>query len=1208
VADVGLTSELVLDIRKALANAGQVERALDAATNLEVHADSRQVTASITAAVDAADSTVAVTATAPDVTASIDAAVDAADESVDVTATAPDVTASINAAVDAADSAVDVTATAPDVTASITAAVDAADSAVEVTATAPDVTASINGAVDAADSAVVVTATASDVTASINGAVDAANTAVTVTVNDDGSVDFVSGSVDDLAGNLGTATAASGNLRTALGFLGVGVVVKGLLDAAGAASDLAESTGKATVVFGDGIDEVQSFARAADTGLGLSESAALEAAGTFGNLFNALGLTKEAATDLAPEVLTLGADLASFNNLGVEETLEKLRSGLVGEIEPLRSIGISFSAADVEAKAFELGLQDASGALSEGAKIQARWKLITEQSTNATGDFARTSEGLANQQRILGAEWDNSVIRIGGGVTPALMELIGVAREDLLPTFEQVAITTIPALADAFLNVLPLVGGFTDLLLAATPLIETAGDVLGAVPPELLQFAAATYAATRVLNPLSDGLSVLSATIGKVRASGGIGAALSGVSTGSLVVAGLAVAIGVLTLAMSQNAAEAAENQQEIRGISDALENARNVTNGYVDALDAIAEEGDLALSFFLAAGHTTRDVAEALRETNTEQELYERLLGKSAAAGGKWLQNISDLEENLRAAAAEQISVGVATGEYTQEAVDAALATRQMSVETYAGTLAATDWVGALDDLTTNQALAKDEIQVANDVIEENAGATGRAAVATDRFALTLAALGEHGDPARLLAFAEAAADGAITEDQMADAAGALGVSLEDLQGFVTAVTDEVGELANTALGTIPTISDLIGGMGDEFSAAGLLEELAKTTEAIIGFQDNIAALAAFPEVQRIAAENGPLVAAALAQPIKDGNTQIVADLEAQTGLYNQAYEDLDTNLRDKIAPEIAVATGDVATQATDAFGANFNPATPAKEKTDEATRTIAEETPRWYDVASLFGIAGTEAVRVGLGGMPHQVSNAAAQSKERLAGQAGSMAAIGRIFGGAGTDGARAGLGGMAGAGAAAAIATSAAVRGQTVGAAAAGSAVGGAIGAGLTAGINSSLGNAIRAATSLVSSAVSAARRTAGVQSPSTEFAEIGRQIGAGLALGIRAAIPDVRSAASDASLAAIAEAHVAAHAAQIAPPAPDVLAAVGAPGFTGGATTTVLVAEGAVQIVLPGDVTPDQAARTAQVAGRAFLTTLAERQVFVRARTG
>lgn len=1159
MADVGLTSELVLDIRRALASAGQVERAFDAASNVEVHADSRAVTASIDAAVDAADTAVAVTATAPDVTASIDAAVDAADQ------------------------------------------------ALVITATAPDVTASIDQAVEAADSAVVVTATAPDVTASINAAVDAADTAVTITVNDDGSVDFVTSSVDDLATGLGTATAASGNLRSALGFLGLGVVVKGLLDAAGAASDLSESTSKATVVFGDGIDEVQEFARAADTSIGLSEAAALEAAGTFGNLFNALGLTKEAAADLAPDVLTLGADLASFNNLGVEETLEKIRSGLVGEIEPLRSIGISFGAAEVEAKAFELGLQDASGALSEGAKIQARWALITEQSTNAAGDFARTSEGLANQQRILSAEIDNAVTRVGQGITPALLDLVGAAREDLVPTFEQLALTTVPVLADAFLDVLPLLGGFTDLLIAATPLIETAGDVLGAVPPELLQFATAGYAATRVLTPLSSGLGGLATGIRSVKAQGGISAALAGVSTGNIVVAGLAVALGALTLAMTENAAEAAENEAQIRSISGALEEARTVTAGYTQALNAIAEEGDFALSLLQAQGITTREVAEALSETNTEQQLYERLLGRSAAANTRWLQNMSDLDENLRGAARQQVELNAATGEWNQAAVDAAIAANTVTTELFTGTVATTDWVTVLEQLTETQAAAKDETQVATEVLEENANATGRAAVATDRFALTLAALGEHGDPARLVAFAQAAADGAITEDQMADAAIALGVSLEDLQGFVSAVTDEVSGLADTALGTIPTIDEMIGGLGDEFSASRLAEELAKTTEAIVGFQDNIAALAAFPEVQRIAAENGPLVAAALAQPIKDGNTQVLEELEAQATLYDTAYANLDTSLREKIAPEIAVATGEVATQATDAFGANFNPATPAKEKTDQATATIAEETPKWYDVASLFGFAGTEAVRVGLGGMPHQVSAAATQSSNTMAAQSGPFAAVARIFGAAGTDGAARGLGGMPAAGRSAATATTAAVIAETAGASAAGGAVGGAIVSGLSGGINSAVGNAIDAARGLVNSALNAARNALGIASPSKEFEEIGAQVGAGLALGIREAIPEVRAAADAAATAAVAEAHVAAHAARIAPLSPAALAATSAPSAFG-TGTTVVVGEGAVQISFSGDVTTDQATRTAQAAGRAFLETLAQRQVAVRARTG
>ena len=231
--------------------------------------------------------------------------------------------------------------------------------------------------------------------------------------------------------------SAFSNLRgSILGVAGAFVAFQGaraFLDFAGdsieAASDLEESTSKAQVVFGSFFDDIEAFASTAPQALGLANAQALEFTGTFGNLFVALGLSQSAAADLAPEIVQLGADLASFNNLEVTEALDKLRAGLVGEAEPLRALGININAATVEAKALELGLADASGAVDDAAKVQARYALILEQTTTAQGDFARTSDGIANRQRTLTAEFQNTRAAVGEALLPAFELLLEIAPQ-----------------------------------------------------------------------------------------------------------------------------------------------------------------------------------------------------------------------------------------------------------------------------------------------------------------------------------------------------------------------------------------------------------------------------------------------------------------------------------------------------------------------------------------------------------------------------------------------------------------------------------------------------------------------------------------------------------------------------------------------------------------------------------------------------------
>ncbi len=191
-----------------------------------------------------------------------------------------------------------------------------------------------------------------------------------------------------------------------------------------AASDLNESSSKVGVVFGDNAQHVWDFAQTTAEAMGISENATLAAAGTFGNLFVTLGLGQRPAAQMSTDLVQLAADLASFNNLDPTEVLDKLRAGLVGEAEPMRALGVNINEAAVQAKALELGLIRTGEAMTDSDKVQARFALMMEQSATAQGDFARTSDGLANQQRILNAVWEDTQATIGTALLPAVTGLV----------------------------------------------------------------------------------------------------------------------------------------------------------------------------------------------------------------------------------------------------------------------------------------------------------------------------------------------------------------------------------------------------------------------------------------------------------------------------------------------------------------------------------------------------------------------------------------------------------------------------------------------------------------------------------------------------------------------------------------------------------------------------------------------------------------
>jgi len=216
--------------------------------------------------------------------------------------------------------------------------------------------------------------------------------------------------------SLGTMTKQIGKFSLAAGAAFAAVGAKSI----GLAVDFEESLSKANQIFGDAAKGIETSAKGAASAVGLSQAEFLEAASSFGVFGKAAGLTGDDLSTFSTDLVTLSADVASFNNLKPEDALAKLNAGLRGSVEPLQSIGVLMTAAAVEAEGLNMGLIEQGEKLSEGQKIMARHSLIMQQlgSQGATGDFARTSEGLANTQRILNARLKNLGITLGRVLLP----------------------------------------------------------------------------------------------------------------------------------------------------------------------------------------------------------------------------------------------------------------------------------------------------------------------------------------------------------------------------------------------------------------------------------------------------------------------------------------------------------------------------------------------------------------------------------------------------------------------------------------------------------------------------------------------------------------------------------------------------------------------------------------------------------------------
>jgi hypothetical protein len=197
-------------------------------------------------------------------------------------------------------------------------------------------------------------------------------------------------------------------------------------DAIGAARDLAETQNKVGVIFGESSDSILSFAENAVTGLGQTQEQALSAAATFAQFGKAAGLSGTDLAGFSTELVTLSADLASFNNSSPEQAITAIGAALRGEAEPLRNFGVLLDDATLRARAMEMGIYDGSGALTQQQKVLSAHQEILAQTTDAQGDFGRTSEGLANTQKILQAAVEDAKAEIGEGLVQAL-EAAGAA-------------------------------------------------------------------------------------------------------------------------------------------------------------------------------------------------------------------------------------------------------------------------------------------------------------------------------------------------------------------------------------------------------------------------------------------------------------------------------------------------------------------------------------------------------------------------------------------------------------------------------------------------------------------------------------------------------------------------------------------------------------------------------------------------------------
>ena len=215
-------------------------------------------------------------------------------------------------------------------------------------------------------------------------------------------------------------------------------------------SALAEVQNVVDVTFGSMSETINQFARNAIVQFGLSETSAKKYTSTMGAMLKSMGFTTQAAASMSMEMTGLAADMASFYNLDSETAFEKIRAGISGETEPLKQLGINMSVANLEAYALSQGITKAYNAMTQQEQAMLRYNYLMQATADAQGDFARTSDGWANQVRILTERFNALKATIGKGLIAVFTPVIRVINELL---------AHILTLTDAFSNMMAKITG-----------------------------------------------------------------------------------------------------------------------------------------------------------------------------------------------------------------------------------------------------------------------------------------------------------------------------------------------------------------------------------------------------------------------------------------------------------------------------------------------------------------------------------------------------------------------------------------------------------------------------------------------------------------------------------------------------------------------------------------------------------------------------
>lgn len=195
------------------------------------------------------------------------------------------------------------------------------------------------------------------------------------------------------------------------------------------ASDMSESINKVDVAFKDNSTEIKQWSTTTLNSFGIAKGTALDMAAGFGDMATSMGFTTAGAADMSTSLVGLAGDMASFKNIGIGEATTALTAIFTGETESLKRMGIVMTEANLAAYAMSEGIQTNIADMTQAEKVQLRYNYVMEMTKNAQGDFARTTDGAANQMRIFTESLKETGAELGSQLLPIITPMIQKVNE-----------------------------------------------------------------------------------------------------------------------------------------------------------------------------------------------------------------------------------------------------------------------------------------------------------------------------------------------------------------------------------------------------------------------------------------------------------------------------------------------------------------------------------------------------------------------------------------------------------------------------------------------------------------------------------------------------------------------------------------------------------------------------------------------------------